>query len=82
MNERVQNVVSALEELVGDGSVPRNIKAKVETIMTILKSDDGEDMNIKINKALSELDEISDDTNLQPYTRTQIWNIVSMLEMI
>jgi uncharacterized protein (UPF0147 family) len=82
MEERVKNIVDALEELVGDGSVPRNIKAKVESIMTILKSDDGEDMNIKINKALSELDEISDDSNLQPYTRTQIWNIVSMLEMV
>ena len=27
------------------------------------------------------IDEISDDVNLQAYTRTQLWNIVSMLEM-
>ncbi|MBU0461926.1 MAG: UPF0147 family protein, partial [Nanoarchaeota archaeon] len=40
-----------------------------------------EELSIRINKALSELDEISDDTNLQAYTRTQIWNIASMLEM-
>jgi uncharacterized protein (UPF0147 family) len=82
MDERLHNVVEALEELSGDNTVPRNIKSKVEAIIGILKIEDGSDMSIKINKALSELDEISDDTNLQPFTRTQIWNIVSMLEMI
>jgi len=28
------------------------------------------------------LDEVSDDNNIQPYTRTQIWNIASMLEAL
>jgi len=37
---------------------------------------------IRINKALHELEEIADDINLQPFTRTQLWNIVSILEKI
>ena len=82
MDERIQGIVEALEELSGDNTVPRNIKSKVEEVISILKSDNGQDMSIKINKALSTLDEISDDTNLQSYTRTQIWNIASMLETI
>jgi len=82
MDEQLQNIVDALEELANDNTVPRNIKSKVEGVITLLKEDNGQDMSIKINKALSELDEISDDTNLQSYTRTQIWNIASMLEMI
>lgn len=82
MDERMQNIVEALQELTGDNTVPRNIKSKIEEIIVILNEDDGEDMSMKVNKALSELDDISDDTNLQSYTRTQIWNIVSMLEMI
>lgn len=82
MDERVQNIVEALQELTSDNTVPRNIKSKIDGIITILKENNGEDMSIKVNKALSELDDISDDTNMQAYTRTQIWNIVSMLEMI
>ena len=35
----------------------------------------------KINKALHELEEVAEDTNMQPYTRTQIWNVVSLLEL-
>ncbi len=82
MDERLQNVIEALRELANDNTVPRNIKSKVEEVMTILKAEDGEDISIKVNKVLSIIDEISDDTNLQAYTRTQIWNIASLLEMI
>jgi uncharacterized protein (UPF0147 family) len=82
MDERLQNIVEALEELSSDNTVPRNIKSKVSEVITVLKEENGEEMSIKINKALSTLDEISDDTNLQSYTRTQIWNIASMLEMV
>ena len=82
MDEQVQNIIDALQELTNDNTVPRNIKTKVEEVIIILKEDNGQDISIRVNKALSELDEISDDTNLQSYTRTQIWNIVSLLEMI
>ena len=81
MDERVQNILGALQELANDNTVPRNIKSKVEEVISILGKDN-EEMSIKKNKALSALDEISDDTNIQSYTRTQIWNIASMLEMI
>jgi uncharacterized protein (UPF0147 family) len=54
----------------------------VENVINILKDDKEPDDNIKVNKALSELDEISDDTNIQTFTRAQIWNIASMLERI
>ena len=60
--------------------IPKNIKIKIKSIINILKGDI--ELSIKINKALNELDEISNDANLEPYTRTQIWNIVSILEKI
>ncbi len=82
MDERVTNIIEALEELLNDNTVPRNIKSRVEEVIIIFKTENGEDMSIKINKALSELDDISDDANIQAFTRTQIWNIVSMLEML
>ena len=79
--DQINDIVDAIEELLGDNTVPKNVKKKLETISAALK-EDGEDMSIRINKALSELDELSDDTNLESFTRTQIWNIASMLESI
>jgi len=37
---------------------------------------------LKISAAVSTLDEIINDPNMPMYTRTQIWNIVSMLEQL
>ena len=71
-------LIEALESLKEDHTVPRNIKVSINEVLEILRKD--EDTGLKINKALNILDEISDDDNLQPYTRTQIWNIVSLLE--
>ncbi len=79
-DERIQSIIEVLGELEQDNTVPRNIKIKIGEVIKILKQD--EELSIKINKALSELDEVSDDSNMQPYTRTQIWNVVSALEMI
>jgi len=82
MDGKISNIIEALQELSNDSTVPRNIKVKVENVINILKDDKEPDNNIKVNKALSELDEISDDTNIQTFTRAQIWNIASMLERI
>ena len=36
-DERIQNIIEALEELSSDGSVPRNIKSKVEIILLLTR---------------------------------------------
>ncbi|MBI3051285.1 UPF0147 family protein [Candidatus Woesearchaeota archaeon] len=76
----VNEIITALSELEQDNTVPRNIKDRVQRTITALNGN-GE-MSMKIDKALQELDEVADDINLQAYTRTQIWNIVSMLEKL
>ncbi|MBU0758492.1 MAG: UPF0147 family protein [Nanoarchaeota archaeon] len=79
-NENIDSIVDVLNELIEDVTIPRNIKSKLSIIVTILT--DKTDLFLRINKALNELDEISNDSNMQPYTRTQLWNVVSMLEAI
>ena len=79
-NNDIQDAVEALEELRTDTTVPKNIKQKIIDIIASLRED--KEISIKINRALNELDEISDNNNIQPYTRTQIWNIVSILETL
>ncbi|MGM5485543.1 MAG: UPF0147 family protein [Nanobdellota archaeon] len=77
---KLEEVVDALDELLEDNTVPKNVKIKIQSTKSILT--ENSEVSLKVNKALNELDELTDDTNLEPYTRTQLWNIVSMLEMI
>ena len=76
----LDSVVGSLSELQEDSTVPRNVRSHIQNIIHNLKN--GVELSIKVNKALSDLGEISSDVNLQSYTRTQIWNIMSVLEKI
>lgn len=69
-----------LTEILEDRRVPRNIRTAVEKAKKNLTEDDRE-MDVKLSSAISILDEITNDPNIPSYTRTQIWNIVSMLEV-
>ncbi|MBI5002235.1 UPF0147 family protein [Candidatus Woesearchaeota archaeon] len=80
-DQRIVSIVEALEEIAVDNTVPRNVKEKLTKIVEVLKQEK-EDFLLRKDKALSELDEVVEDTNLQAYTRTQIWNVVSALEMM
>jgi len=78
--QQIGSIVEVLEELQDDGAVPKNVKEKLISTINALK-EKGE-VSIRVNKALHELEEIADDPNLQTYTRTQLWNVVSALEKI
>ena len=78
--EMLEQVITALRELHDDAAVPRNIKLRIERTIQILS--EPSDISIRVDKAQQELDDISDDSNLQSYTRTQLWNVVSLLEKI
>ncbi len=69
-----------LDEINEDRSVPKNIRTSIIEAKNHLNSN--ADMAIRVNSAVSILDEISNDPNIPIYTRTQIWNIVSMLEIL
>ena len=79
-NDELMGIISAIQELGEDNCVPRNVKNKLDETRKVLE--ENEELPVRVNKALNVLDEIADDTNLQPYTRTQLWNVVSMLESI
>lgn len=73
-------VMAGLDEVKDDAAVPRNVRTRIESIIAALSEDT--ELSIKINKTLNDLEEISSDVNLQPYTRTQIWNVISLLEKL
>ena len=71
-------IIESLKELCADSTVPKNLKEVFSITIKDLSSD--EEDSIKVNKALHELEAVADDVNIQPYTRTQIWGLVSKLE--
>lgn len=69
-----------LDEINEDRTVPRNIRNLVQEAKNNLNGK--QELAVRINSAISILDEVSNDSNIPTYTRTQIWNIVSMLEIM
>jgi uncharacterized protein (UPF0147 family) len=80
MDEKIEMIIETIKEIQEDTSVPKNVKKKLDDAIAVLNED--ADMSIKKDKALHILDELSEDTTMQAYIRTQIWNIVSALETI
>ncbi|MCD6478100.1 MAG: UPF0147 family protein [Candidatus Aenigmarchaeota archaeon] len=77
----INTIIELLSQIVEDRTVPRNIRSSCEECVNDLKNEE-EELVIRINSCISTLDEVSNDPNIPSYTRTQIWNIVSMLEAL
>ena len=71
-------IIKGLSEIHEDSSVPRNVRIQIYSIVARLREEI--ETPIKLNRALNELDDIASDCNLQSYTRTQVWNVMSLLE--
>ena len=77
----IAKINELLEQIKNDRTVPKNVRNSIEIAQSDL-IDKSKDTLVKINSAISILEEASNDTNIPTYTRTQIWNIISMLEVL
>ena len=77
----ITQIISLLETILGDRTVPKNIRKVIEDSKTALASGEKSE-ELKISTAIHLLDEVTNDPNMPLYTRTQIWNAVSMLEQL
>ena len=73
-------ICEMLGDILKDRTVPRNIRSVVENSKEVLEGDGSEEL--KISTVISNLDEIINDPNMPMYTRTRIWNVISVLEGI
>ena len=80
LNEKVTNMVEMLTELQEDSTIPRNVKNKLEFCSNALREDI--ELSLKVDKVKHAIEDISEDSNLEAYTRTQLWNIASELEKL
>ena len=74
----VQSVVVAINELKEDPAVNKSIKERLNNIISHLKKDP----ELGKDKALVEIEEIMSGNNIEPDIRTQVWNIISMIETL
>lgn len=75
-------ILESLSQIEQDLTVPKNIRSKIKAAMDALQQEKELTLDLRVNKALQELDDLSDNPNIPVYTRTQIWNVVSQLESI
>jgi len=77
--DELDRAMEILENILQDPSVPRNIKNACEQALERLRKEE-EKLHIRIGAAINLLDELSQDPNLPFHTRTQIWEVASLLE--
>jgi hypothetical protein len=84
IEEYERNIAQAMEILQAvseDTTTPRNIRRAAKNAMDSLQ-DKSLSHAVRAANAIGILDEISQDPNMPPYTRTRVWNVVSVLENI
>ncbi len=78
--EQVNQAIMVLKEITSDSTIPKSILLKVQNTIRFLESK--EETPIKVSKALTEIEELTLDNNIEPITRTQLFNVSSILEII
>ena len=78
----VDEVTDFLDELSSDSTMPRNVKAVLCEIKGLLVNCSGDEMPLRVDSALQKLEEISNDPNLSPFGRTELWNLTSAIEAL
>ena len=72
------SIMGLLQQIVIDRGVPRNVKTSIEESIKLLES--GCPESEKYSSLISLLDDASNDPNISIPARTNIWNLVSILE--
>ena len=79
--KRFKHVTSILSYISEDRTTPRNIRRSAKEALNTLTTT-GQSHAIRAAQAINILDDISQDPNMPAYTRTRIWNVVSLLEIV
>lgn len=77
MTSSLDDAVSVLSSLKEESDVSRRFKEKAEHIIFLLSHQD----RVAVEKALLELEEL-EEFDLPVYHRTQVWDVISLLESV
>ncbi len=83
VQKKLLQIISVLDSLVEDSSVPRNVRARLGDARAKLGGEEAKsDLPTALSSAIYALDEISNDINLPTHARTMVWNLLSELEAL
>ena len=79
--KKTNQAMSILTMVADDNTTPRSIRRTAKQASDLLV-DESLSIAARAANAIDILDEISQDPNMPMYTRTRIWNVISVLEGI
>jgi len=79
--QKLNQAMAILNRVAEDNTTPRNIRRTAKQASDILL-DESLSLAARAANAIDLLDQISQDPNMPMYTRTRLWNVISVLEGI
>ncbi len=80
VEKELKEIHRTMEDLLADTTIPKNIRKAIADAKERLEGD--EEMTVRISAAVYLIESISDDINMPPHARTQIWALMGALESI
>ncbi|UCD44123.1 MAG: UPF0147 family protein [Candidatus Bathyarchaeota archaeon] len=79
--QKFNQAMAVLTRVADDNTTPRNIRRTAKQASDMLLNE-SLSLAARAANAIDVLDQISQDPNMPMYTRTRIWNVISVLEGI
>ena len=73
--------IELIDEICEEQGMPKNIKTILIEVKVSLQ-DNSRDVRLILDEAKDKISNLSEDPNLQSFSRTQIWNLSSALEEV
>ncbi|MEM0119855.1 MAG: UPF0147 family protein [Thermoprotei archaeon] len=80
-DEKIKQASVLLQQISDDNTIPRNIRRTAQEALKMLQTK-SLTPGVRAANAISIIDQISQDPNMPPHTRVQLWQIVSTLETV
>ena len=77
----IKEIVELIDHTISDVMVPKNVRAALEEAKNIIL-DESKELRLRVSAAVYAIERVSDEPNIMPHTRTEIWNILSALESL
>jgi hypothetical protein len=75
-----EDIIEELEFLSEDEDLPQSVLEKVTTVLQGLRNTD--ELSMAVNKAMNELEDVTDDVNIPTFVKTQLWGVMSKLSAL
>lgn len=75
----LKEISEMIGDLANDSGIPKNIRRALSEAKTRIDSD--EEKSVKVSAAIYIIEGITEDINMPAHARTQIWAVISALEI-